>query len=277
MLQLVSPPSSHIHQSKPTFLVSLDLSAAFDTIDHSILLNRLSTSFGIQGSALAWLTSLQTVFINEFFQMLGVSDEFLWAQHRSLWGHRSRLCEVEIVDLWPGRFAFGHIDMTQTIPGLCLQHKIDLAAPVTWSSGPQCRKRHWDLEAPVHLCFHCQSFVPNRCGQLKQLSLWNGTNDKQIGGEVIACAAQSARRIWSQLLFRLFLTKMSSSKLVEMSSYLPDPDSSSSILAGRLWISDCLERCLLPTTCCTSLQSSPPNPEAVAVSYIRTHWLTLKC
>ena len=44
-------------QSKPTFLVSLDLSAAFDTIDHSILMNRLSTSFGIQGSALAWLTS----------------------------------------------------------------------------------------------------------------------------------------------------------------------------------------------------------------------------
>ena len=44
-------------QNKPTFLVSLDLSAAFDTIDHSILLNRLSTSFGIQGSALAWLTS----------------------------------------------------------------------------------------------------------------------------------------------------------------------------------------------------------------------------
>ena len=52
-----------------------------------------------------------------------------------------------------------------------------------------------------------------------------------------------------------------SSKLVEMS--LPDLDSSSSILAGGLWISDCLEKCLLPTTCCTFLQSSPPNPEAV--------------
>ena len=65
-------------------------------------------------------------------------------------GHRSRLCEVEIVDLWPGRFAFGHIDTTQTTPGLCLQHKIDLEAPVTWLSGPQCQKQHWDPEAPVH-------------------------------------------------------------------------------------------------------------------------------
>ena len=44
-------------QSKPLFLVSLDLSAAFDTIDHSTLLNRLSTSFFVHGSALAWLTS----------------------------------------------------------------------------------------------------------------------------------------------------------------------------------------------------------------------------
>ena len=42
---------------KPTVLVSLDLSAAFDTIDHSKLLSRLSTSFGLSGSALAWLKS----------------------------------------------------------------------------------------------------------------------------------------------------------------------------------------------------------------------------
>jgi len=40
-----------------TPLVSLDLSAAFDTIDHSILLKRLSYSFGVMGSAHNWLNS----------------------------------------------------------------------------------------------------------------------------------------------------------------------------------------------------------------------------
>jgi len=40
-----------------TLLVSLDLSAAFDTIDHVTLINRLRTSFGITGSVLSWLQS----------------------------------------------------------------------------------------------------------------------------------------------------------------------------------------------------------------------------
>ena len=39
--------------SQPTLLVSLNLSAAFDTIDHATLLSRLSTSFGVHGTALA--------------------------------------------------------------------------------------------------------------------------------------------------------------------------------------------------------------------------------
>ena len=41
-------------------LLMLDLSAAFDVIDHDILFNRLQLSFGISGSALSWIHSYLT-------------------------------------------------------------------------------------------------------------------------------------------------------------------------------------------------------------------------
>ncbi len=40
-----------------SLLVLLDLSSAFDTIDHNILLNRFENFVGISGSALAWFKS----------------------------------------------------------------------------------------------------------------------------------------------------------------------------------------------------------------------------
>ena len=53
-----------------TLLGLLDMSAAFDTVDHGILLHRLETSFGVSGSALAWFKSFlhsrtQLVIFNE--------------------------------------------------------------------------------------------------------------------------------------------------------------------------------------------------------------------
>ena len=43
--------------SKITLLVLLDISAAIDTVDHSILLSRMNTYFGIGGVALDWFQS----------------------------------------------------------------------------------------------------------------------------------------------------------------------------------------------------------------------------
>ncbi len=43
-----------------TVLVLLDLTAAFDTVDHKILINRMRDTFGISGTVLHWSLSYLT-------------------------------------------------------------------------------------------------------------------------------------------------------------------------------------------------------------------------
>ena len=60
MLKILNDLLNATDKGELTLLCLLDLSAAFDTLDHEILLTRLSTSFGIRGVALEWFRSYLT-------------------------------------------------------------------------------------------------------------------------------------------------------------------------------------------------------------------------
>ena len=57
LLKVSNDVLSSIDKGKCIVLASLDLSAAFDTVDHSILLSRLETTYGIKATALQWFRS----------------------------------------------------------------------------------------------------------------------------------------------------------------------------------------------------------------------------
>lgn len=60
LLKVASDVFDAMDAGDVTILALLDLSAAFDTVDHDILLQRLSYSYGIGGTALHWLKSFLT-------------------------------------------------------------------------------------------------------------------------------------------------------------------------------------------------------------------------
>src|SRR5678816_2121622 len=60
LLRLLSDFYSAIDRGQVTLLVLFDVSSAFDSVDHSILLQRLSTSFGLVDQPLDWLTFFLT-------------------------------------------------------------------------------------------------------------------------------------------------------------------------------------------------------------------------
>ena len=57
LLKIVNDLLLSLDDGKISLLASLDLSAAFDTIDHAILLHRLQHDFGLSGTVLDWFSS----------------------------------------------------------------------------------------------------------------------------------------------------------------------------------------------------------------------------
>ena len=57
LLRVKTDILTEMDAGRAIYIVLLDLSAAFDTVDHQILLDRLSTSFNITGVALRWIRS----------------------------------------------------------------------------------------------------------------------------------------------------------------------------------------------------------------------------
>ncbi len=57
MIRISNDIIQGLDQGKQTMLASLDLSAAFDTVDHQIFLHRLKTAFGVNNVVLSWFHS----------------------------------------------------------------------------------------------------------------------------------------------------------------------------------------------------------------------------
>ena len=60
LLKLTNDIMESIDSGKITILTALDMSAAFDTLDHITLLHRLQHTFGLSGNAISWIRSYLT-------------------------------------------------------------------------------------------------------------------------------------------------------------------------------------------------------------------------
>lgn len=71
VLKIISDILQAADKGKVTLLGLLDMSAAFDTVDHAILISRLEVSFGLRGTVLSWIQS----FITGRTQAVHVGDD----------------------------------------------------------------------------------------------------------------------------------------------------------------------------------------------------------
>ena len=71
LLRVFNDITEALDQKCMVILVMLDLSAAFDVIDHEILLKRLEYSYGITADALSWIQS----YLKDRIQCVSIGNE----------------------------------------------------------------------------------------------------------------------------------------------------------------------------------------------------------
>ena len=98
-------------------LVLLDLSAAFDTVDHSILMDVLRRQFGIDGSALSWMA--------EFF---GNRRQVVYAD-KTVWSHGATVRCPAGISAWSARV-------------FSIRKRRRWHFPASWSTPSSVRWRH---------------------------------------------------------------------------------------------------------------------------------------
>ena len=76
LVKIVNDILLGMNRQHVSLLVLLDLSAAFDTVDHTILLRRLETSFGVTGDALKWIASYLSARSQRVMINVVLSDRF---------------------------------------------------------------------------------------------------------------------------------------------------------------------------------------------------------
>jgi len=83
MLKVLSDAYVAADAGKVTLLGLLDLSAAFDTADHQILVERLRRTFSVDGSSLDWVISYLTVVARSLLVAAspGACDAFVIVDH----------------------------------------------------------------------------------------------------------------------------------------------------------------------------------------------------
>ena len=103
LLWVLSDIFSATDKGEVLLLALLDVSATFDTVDHSILLNRLSISYGISGSAFDWMQSFivgRTKFIT-VVQSQGVLSCDLELPRDQYWARSCTSCTQQMSrNLW---------------------------------------------------------------------------------------------------------------------------------------------------------------------------------